>query len=316
MPWSPQVGDGPLLQMKIFSSCFLPVKKNFHLNEATYTVKKVQHECESDILHYGSDIAARNQSIFLSSESFAHMNETGIEKLSEYLSQWSKQTIVVFYRRYYDWITSLYRQNTKTRALKDTRKWERSILDFASRMIKQVPKNYVSELKNRLEKKFDNIIVMNFHDLSKAGPHETLFCDKTLNMTHACEEIQKEDDVPHENKGVTNLDYFDLVYGAMKAGLIKIDSDKKMHQVATKVQDYHQSMLNNTALKRVCPPQADLDMLLNISLTFELKYFPGQVDSLESDLKKQATTELCKVDVDQTLKRKEWGDFFRSITNS
>ena len=307
MPWAvkrQKPGEGPMPQMKSFADCFLPFDSGF--------------KCNPDLLQYGSEIAARNQSVFITSETFARIDETGIDKLIEYLSQWPKHTIVIFYRRFHDWTASFYKQNTRTRGFSDTPKWERSVLDFATNYIRKVPRHYITELEKRLREKFDdeNIIVMNFHDMTKGGPHATLYCDPTLNMPHTCEAIQNEEEVPHENnKGEINLDYSDLAYGAMKASLVRIDSNEKMNQVATAVRDYHKSAHNSTAFKRVCLPQADLDKLLNMSLTYEMKYFPEQVDSLKSDFEKLANTTLCKIDVDHTLKDTQWRDFFRALSD-
>ena len=40
-----------------------------------------------------------------------------------------------------------------------------------------------------------------------------------------------------------NLDYSDLAYGATKAGLIKIESDKKMNEVAKALQSHQEKTL-------------------------------------------------------------------------
>ena len=224
-----------------------------------------------------------------------------------------KGLLVIFYRRYHDWIYSKYNQETKKRTLNDTEKWDRSILDTVHQCIRSVPLNHISKLEERLRKRFDNVIVMNFHNHSEGGPDATLFCDPALNMKHTCKAIQNKKDSTHANRGI-NLDYTDLAYGAKKSGLIKIETDERLHQVAQAMQDHHMHVHNGTLFNRVCPPQEDLDKLLNMSLTFELRYFPNQVDTLKSDFEVQSSTKLCKVDVDQTLKEKSWREFVMSLS--
>ena len=275
--------------------------------------KEHMEKCDPQLLDYGRDIAARDKNLFVSSEQFSFINDTGVEELAQYLSQWQKQTIVVFYRRYHDWIVSEYNENTKKRTLNDTFEWESSILDRVYDRINNVPVIHITKLEERLRKRFDNVLVMNFHDHSKGGPDTTLFCEPALNMNHTCKAIQNEKDPIHANGGI-NLDYTDLAYGAKKSGLVKIETNKRMQQVAQAMQDHHMHVLNGTVFKRVCPPQEDLDRLLNMSLTFELMYFPNQVDTLKSDFDKLATTKLCKVDVDQTLEEKRWRDFVVSLS--
>ena len=274
--------------------------------------KKHIEKCNPKLVDYGRDIAARDKNLFVSSEQFSFINDTGVEELAQYLSQWQKQTIVLFYRRYHDWIVSGYNQDTKInipeRKLNDTFEWESSILDRVHDRINNVPVNHITKLEERLRKRFDNVLVINYHDHSKGGPDTTLFCEPALNMNHTCEAIQNEKDPMHANGGI-NLDYTDLAYGAKKSGLVKIETNERMQQVAQAMQDHHMHVLNGTVFKRVCPPQEDLDRLLNMSLTFELMYFPNQVDTLKSDFDKLATTKLCKVDVNQTLEDKRWRDF-------
>ena len=274
-----------------------------------------RRECHPDLLHYASEIAERNRNIFISAEFLGGINVNGVNRLAKFiLPQWEHHTIVIFYRRYYDLIVSQHNQNYKTRTLSDTKHWERSILDFVSDRIKHVPNNYVTKLEERLRTKFHNVIVMNFHDWSHGGPQGSLFCDPSLNMTHTCEALMKEKETPHTN-GAVNLDYSDLAYAARQAGLITIESNERMKQVSQEVKRHHIHTLdgNTNPFQRVCPTKKDLDTLLNMSVEYEMKYFPESVDELKDGFEKLSRTKLCKIDADATLEQKEWRDFFIAL---
>ena len=182
MPWSAMrerlVGDYGENQLK-FALCFLNIKHD-------------DKTCSPDLLQEGADISYRNHNLFVSAEHFSYIEKYGIDELADYLSQWQKQTIVIFYRRYFDWIVSMYVEGSKNRKLEDSIRWERSILDYVSDHISKVPMEYVYNLDKRLQDKFDNINILNFHDKSKGGPDRTLFCDRSLDMTHTCKAIQNE----------------------------------------------------------------------------------------------------------------------------
>eukprot|EP00581_Thalassiosira_minuscula_P011745 CAMPEP_0183718882 /NCGR_PEP_ID=MMETSP0737-20130205/12023_1 /TAXON_ID=385413 /ORGANISM="Thalassiosira miniscula, Strain CCMP1093" /LENGTH=438 /DNA_ID=CAMNT_0025948525 /DNA_START=109 /DNA_END=1425 /DNA_ORIENTATION=- len=318
MPWAARIDDGafvshgynPAANQKNFALCFVPlgVRKD----------TKMRNRCLPELLAYGLDIAARNQSIFLSAEHFGWITREGVDKLADYLSPWDKTTAVVFYRRFHDLLVSRYNQNTKTRRLQDEPKWEQSILDLVSHHLQNVKKNifsvsHLSLLVPRLRTRFDEVLVLNFHDQSRGGPHADLFCQPSLNMTNMCKAIRDQGPTPHMNSGI-NLDYSNLAYAAKKAGLVDIDSDERMVDVANAARIYHRDALDSIPFARVCPPSSEIEQLWSFSLSYELEFFPEtDVDDMKSDFETFSTEKLCKVDVEQTLKVKSWQDFFRGV---
>ena len=77
-----------------------------------------------------------------------------------------------------------------------------------------------------LKEIFDNVVVMNYHNEHVKGPDESFFCHALPSATQTCKVIVADDTSVLRNARI-NLDYSDLAYGATKAGLIKIESDKK-----------------------------------------------------------------------------------------
>eukprot|EP00593_Proboscia_inermis_P012840 CAMPEP_0171326010 /NCGR_PEP_ID=MMETSP0816-20121228/117175_1 /TAXON_ID=420281 /ORGANISM="Proboscia inermis, Strain CCAP1064/1" /LENGTH=207 /DNA_ID=CAMNT_0011825345 /DNA_START=556 /DNA_END=1179 /DNA_ORIENTATION=- len=204
--------------------------------------------------------------------------------------------------------------------LVDTKKWKYSILDFIIEEIDEKQWNksgYTIPLLQRLKKKFDNVVVMNFHDELVKGPAESFFCHAIPNATHTCEAILAVKKPSHLNMG-DNLDYSDVAYGAKKVGLINIKTDKMMKKVVLAVQSHQERTLKleSSDFKRQCLPPDILEKVWEISLSSEMALFPKYVKSttnnLRSDFDMAAKTTLCKVDVEEILKEEEWQSFFKS----
>lgn len=268
--------------------------------------------CKPSMVDYGKDIASRGRNLFVSAESFAEMTHEDMGRLSQFLEPWKKVTIVVFYRRYFDWLPSSFNQITKKRMLKDSQLWETSIVDFIESNVDHVRPIYTTELVNRLMKEstFDNVVVMNLQ-----GPDLSLFCNEALNMTHTCDGLKATKQL---NSGVDNMDYSDLAFAASRAGLIDINTDSKMKRVA---QAFHKHQKDATTFKRICPSADVLDKLWNMTLAFELELFPDSavdqtLEEMRQDFNEASQAKLCKIDVDETLKDPLWLDFIKTLDSS
>ena len=172
-------------------------------------------------------------------------------------------------------------------------------------------------LLQRLKEIFDNVVVMNYHNEHVKGPDESFFCHALPSATQTCNAIVTDDTSVLRNERI-NLDHSDLAYGATKAGLIKIESDKKMNEVAKALQSHQEKTLKlkSSDFKRQCLPPDILQELWELSLGFELTLFPEYVNStandLRSDFEEAAKTTLCKIDIEKTLKEEKWQSFFNS----
>ena len=276
--------------------------------------------CKPSMVDYGKDIASRGRNLFVSAESFTEMTHEDMGRLSQFLEPWKKVTIVVFYRRYFDWLPSLFNQITKKRMLKDSQLWETSIVDFIESNVDHVRPIYTTELVNRLMKEstFDNVVIMNYHEgghsADRRGPDLSLFCNEALNMTHTCDGLKATKQL---NSGVDNMEYSDLAFAAKQAGLISIHTDTKMKQVAQSFHKHHKDTLNGTTFKRICPSVDVLDKLWNMTVSFENELFPDSavdqtLEEMRQDFNEASQAKLCKIDVDETLKDPLWLDFIKT----
>jgi hypothetical protein len=284
-----------------FATCFVPPG----------VVTK--YSCNPDLLLHGLKLAKEEKNILISAEGFSHMDEEGVSMLKDYLSTaWDEIQIVVYYRRYYSWLHSLFFEKTKFRTMTGSQdEWHWNVTSFRHNH------RHVDALVDLLLDYFDNIQVINFHDDSVRGPDESFFCHAMPDANQTCSAIRKEKTAARSNSGST-FDYSDIAYGAMKSGLVTIKDDAGMKAMSKKIEE-HQKSLGLTAndFPRTCPSQEFLDRLWKISLDSEMRFFPDQVNGtksvadLRSDFTKASKTYLCKVDVAAVLKQSEWIEFFQ-----
>ncbi len=330
IPWNineeknSRVGEGEA--MELYETSY-GMQKSLQFNHANFAScfcspsERRIYPCDPDLLLSGLDIAQRKRNIFLTAEKFTSIDSQGLDFLSSYLSRWDEVTIIIYYRRFHSWIGSFYNQDTKYRKLADTDLWERSIVDYVVDHINN-PKlldKYALALLQRVEGRFDKVKVMNYHNKS-ASVEESFFCDAMPHASHTCDAVRSRKFSMQVNPSPT-LDYHDLAYGAMKAGMIEINTDGKMRNVAIKIKRHQEQTLKlrSSDFERVCLPTDILEKVWQLSLSTESMLFPEQVNSTKDDLKfdfdKATRTTLCKLDVEKILGKDEWQSFFEQLRN-
>lgn len=322
MPWNAmettgfreneKIAQGPLGSLWVnqahFASCFISPNNS----------ERQVHWCDPDLLLHGLDIAQKKRNIFISAETFDEIDQEGINILQPYLSNWDEVTIVVYYRRYYDWIVSVYNERNKNIAIS----LRQSMLEYLAPPIDHPP--YITNLIDLLTTKFNarKIVVKNMHEESQVNIAESFYCDAMPDATHTCDAIRAETiEDGHEvftvNKA-RSFDYDDLALGAMKAGMIQFnETDKNMTSIITKaIQDHQEKTLKleRNDFHRLCPPEEVLNDIWKKSLMSELKLFPkSDIYNLRNDFKVCSSSKLCVVDVEKTMKEATWQSFFKSL---
>mmetsp|Transcript_24166 Transcript_24166/g.48177 ORF Transcript_24166/g.48177 Transcript_24166/m.48177 type:complete len:408 (+) Transcript_24166:22-1245(+) len=295
------------------------VSSSNHVRLATCFVDPIVEDvrtiypCDPDRLLHGLDLAAKGHNVFITAETLDKIDREGIEMLKSYLSHWIDVTIMIFYRRYYDWLPSVFNEIQKSLTLAKREERGESIVDFLLQNSKSYHDLYVASLFDRLQQKFDkkNIIVLDYHDTRTRGPDETLFCNMP-NAAQMCN-ASRNTDGSTTNPSV-NLAYSDLAHGARKAGLISISNDERMKQVVKSIESYYKSSLNGRKLYRICPSSNILENLWNLTLAAESKFNPNNnprdFDELRLDFDMAARNKLCALDVAKTLNDPTWKGFF------
>ncbi|KAL7526824.1 hypothetical protein ACHAWF_001923 [Thalassiosira exigua] len=311
-------GQGRLDHNQVnFATCFLSPSEG----------EKRRYPCDADLLLHGLDIAARDRNLLVSAETFSNMDDEGVNMLATYLSRWDEVTIVVYYRRFYSWIGSVFNQIYKNRSLGDADRWDQPISSIMTELLDW--KGYTVPLVERLRKRFENksILVLNYHVESIRGLDESFFCRAVPNAARTCNAVRANSrSMRPLNERTSLVDCQDLAYGAKKAEWMRIDSDEEMAAVAGAVQRHVKKRVEAKGgnLKRLCPPPPILDRIWKKSLESEAALFPEGVDGttttsidmMRSEFETAAKTTLCKVDVETTLRDGSWKTFFESYADT
>jgi len=179
----------------------------------------------------------------------------------------------------------------------------------------------------RYKQVFDNITIMNFHDMTKGGLIEDFYCHAMPDAKNICNKIKmskNNNDIIKRNPSET-IEYMNLLNAAEKRDYIKVTgtSDKKKYNIALqKVKQHQEETLelssNDFVIK--CPPPKVLEELLEKSLQFEKEIFPKFFSSplgeaaLRSDFEKKKTaSKFCSIDSEAILETSEWREFFKSL---
>ena len=306
-----------------FASCFL--QDNPYAGPV-----KITYPCNPELLHAATEIGAEGKSMLVSTESFAHTKDKGQKILAAYLKDFDQVVVVLFYRRYFEWLTSLINEQWKTRKFGDEFefKWETSIVDQIQTMM--IDENLIFReyfggthdvyvLNGMLRKHFENVEVVNMHN--EKDNNEEFFCEVLPNANRTCEAAKGRAKEIAANPS-KDLIWGDLAYKATKQGMVQIQNDQQMTQVTNAVQNHQLKTLGLTRdnLPLTCPSSEALDHLLSVSLMMEESFFPefyesplGE-ESLRASFKKYSEIKSCTINADEALRDAVWIDFFKNFS--
>jgi len=336
MPWSWGIDhhDGKSVRKGLaeiqsdFARCFL--KERAH---------KMFGLCRPDLVEYGREIAREGKNLLVSAENFLGLQEAeGLKKLQEYLSQWDEVRILIFYRRFYDWIPSMHNEQMK-------QKIPRSRIDI----VQFLKSDYTQEsphfpfwygltavpMVERLKDYFsmEDITIRNYHEDREDGKlSERFFCEGLPQAPSTCEDLSRQQESRRRNSGADLQVYRFLTEGARRAKLLNHVPNREIERdIAKNLRIYWESTLNFTSaeLPRVCPPQHILDAIWKMTLHSEKMFreYAGlkNTDGFDSeksnskmrlDFEKASRTSLCSLDVDRILEDERWLSYFKSLQSS
>ena len=272
--------------------------------------------CDSQLLLRGLEIANRNENIFVSAEPLWMLSPQALKKLDAYFSRWDEVVIIIYYRRLYDYLGSMYNQMVKG-SFQNNLEFVNGMDFLESSIIRKLRNNYVIEFVTSLNKIFRDVRVENYHNHPDIV--ESFFCDVLPNAKNTCAEYLNEGKQERDNSAIS-LCYIELVLAAKAVGLIDIHNYLKYEQLVEAVR-YHQEHNRNMTcndFKKKCLPSEILKEVWEASLKNEAALFPGQVseNEMRAEFAKAAHSTLCVTDVDEILKEEEWKSFFQSYKQS
>jgi len=299
-----------------FAACFLQDDMGFSST----------HTCDDDFLARGVELGEEGKNLLISSESFS-FPKLNVLVLADYLKPWDV-TIVVYHRRYYDYLYSMYNQmNTIKHYGDNIMKMQRdtkSLYDTFSdsKWRANYENTHTYKEVSRFNEHFDNIKVMNYHDKEK-DLLEGFYCDAMPDANNVCQIIKAKGpqmDVLKQNKS-SSLTYNSIIFAAYREKVIDIQTNDEAALALQRVQDYQEKTLGLTGddFVKKCLPQEVLDEILETSLKYEKELLPDFYASpsgeaaLRLDFEKKSQNAFCSVDTDVIFESSEWMDFFKSL---
>lgn len=277
-------------------------------------VDRIFGNCRPKLLEYGVEIGEEGKHLFISAENFVALdldhhnddsNRNAIQQLRDYLSQWDEIKIIIYYRRFYDWIPSMHNEQMKIK----TPTQREDIVTFLEKNYKEEYPHFgmwyhitAVPLLHRFKDYFlnDEITIRNYHLEKEDGKLVTrFFCDVLPHAKSTCDAIRQEEEKntsssSSSTSSKTNtrqpLEYNYLLEGARKAKLINYPPTQKRTEqnIVKKMSQYWESTLNFTIadFPTICPPRHILDAIWNITLYSENmlgKFFVEFDKELEKD---------------------------------
>lgn len=238
-------------------------------------------------------------------------------------------TIVVAYRRYYNWLPSRYYQLFRFRCKSDPAILGRSIPPLNT-YLSNTPLDHPTVHKiARVSPYFDNIQIIN---IEKGNLVQNFFCI-ILGARKTCQELQSALPAPAKNQKKT-LTFDRLAQHLLQSG--RMDRSKTMKKLPMREQ--HKLKLSECASlamilelhdKRrhvtqkimsdfplICPPTNVTDALFRVSVEAERALFPDEFSesSIWNDFAAKVNTTLfCDVDIEAVLADRTWRNFLKKL---
>jgi len=267
----------------------------------------------SSFKHRSHVMAKMGKNILISSEELSQEN-VDIKKLYDILKPWKHVKIVVIYRRFYEWLPSIYFETNKNNACKT------KIPTFAEWLTNQTvahfSKIYTTSVIHRYQKFFEDVVVLNYHDRNFL---ENFFCNTTPDAFHVCNGMKKSSFLSNRKSSLT---YQIMAFEAFEKGLIRGENNSTIcnhYAHATKERTENESNLTEAEFPQHCISQSMIGKIFMMTLEAEelvaRKFFNTTVDksALFTQMKHFTNRTYCSANITKILEEKSWQDFFDSF---
>jgi len=274
-------------------------------------------------------------------ESFSLMPNNKITKELLYsLKDKYDVKIIIFYRRFHEWIASLYTQYRKhfmyrprargnqqwkqdyqpINKVKSFTQWLEDIVSPENVEVGLNGFNYTTTVRDVFVNIFgaENVNVLDFH--SKHGLEVEFICNALPDANIACKEAKI---IAHEKKNESEgdirrnvgenflLDHDFLVMEAYRQGLVRIGRHNATLLLQEKLEQMNISIIE---LPRECLSPERERWLMDVSLFAHRKYSTSSLsdDDLKQHFLSHRHEMLCKIDTQATLQNSTWRNLFSS----
>lgn len=244
-------------------------------------------------------------------------------------------SVVVVYRRYFDWLPSSKQQMERWTPKKPKmNKWNRQggkvpgplFPDFWKLPPGHALQRYFfADYLIESTKKYLPITILNLHSPGVDSAVTNFICNALPGARQSClasrEQDARKTEETKSNPSLTTM-YDTLVMAADERGLIPDSSRLNRRAVTMQALSHHETTLNETYrdFPLVCPQQIEYEGFLNKSLLLEQKVLPdffhsafGEVEHIKQFWEAANKGKFCHIDTATVLEDPHWVDFFSSL---
>jgi len=254
-----------------------------------------------------SNASNSSSNVLMSSEAFAKEG-INVTMLKDYLQDFDVE-VVVFYRRFYDWILSFYNQLFKM-GNKDARQPFVEWLE-TNGTIDRMEVMHTAAVYQRFNTHFE-VSVLNMHrNATLILP--TFFCENIKHTNHSCHEAIRNPTMPRSNPS-TSLDSRHF-WNEITIRYSSMNFKRKHRDIAQNINDKFNAM--GDSIPRRCLSEGMKRNLLDLSIQIEKSVTPPEwhnsdqgIQSLTTDFHEKAMSKLCSVDAKAMLDSEDWQKLF------
>lgn len=210
-----------------------------------------------------------NHNVIVSIENFEAgiQTEEGWNVFQELVNDWHVR-IVISYRRWFEWLPSLYFQQNKKKPAHTT------LLNFLKMHLQNDAMHPTNNTLQRYLPHFDDILIFDIHQAEAQGGDviQHFICQALPTADRVCEELKKNNAQPAAAsvRVSTSLDYYKFAHAAKQQGY----TVRHPKRTLARFQEFQQSQPDHYHSLRACLPPSRLEDLFETSKQFEQQLVP------------------------------------------
>jgi hypothetical protein len=251
---------------------------------------------------------ARGNNVIFSVERFSEgiKSDAGWKILKSILKDWNVR-IVVAYRRFYEWIPSLYFQQNHGRKAATA-----SVIAFAEQMLNATTVHPASSTSGHFAKHFDDVYIFNLHQ--EGDLMENFVCQALPTASQVCHNLRQGNrtEAAAKVRVSHSFDAHRLAAVAHEKGLLPSSDKGTIDRLSDRLNQFHDSNWTEYGQYLTCLSPQSKARLWNLSLSFEedvaslsspdikslLSDRQGLIDGFEKTF---ARRKYCEIDPERAL---------------
>lgn len=188
-------------------------------------------------------------------------SDEGWEFLKSSLKDWNVR-IVVAYRRFYEWVPSLYFQQNHKRNAKSA-----SVIAYTEQKLNSTTAHPASETYCRFAKHFDEVYIFSLHQ--EGDLLENFVCQALPTANQVCHNLRQGNRTEAAVRVSHSFDAHRLVAAAHKKGLLPSADNRRIGRLSARLYQFQNSNWTEYGQYLKCLSPQSKTRLWNLSLSFE-----------------------------------------------